>query len=62
MKWIDMLISYWQKGIFLDDFFDDISKLDYTEFPTREKLFSELADKEYKMEDYLHAKLVWQTF
>ena len=38
-------------------FVDDISKLDYTGFPIKE-----LADKECKMEDYLHAKLVWETF
>ena len=51
-----------KKGVFPYDFFDDISKLKYTKFPTRKQFFNKLADKECNMKDYLHAKLVWETF
>ena len=51
-----------KKGVFPYDFFDDISKLKYTKFPTRKQFFNKLADTECNMKDYLHAKLVWKTF
>ena len=55
-----------RKGVFPYDFFDSISKLDdddgCTEFPSRKAFFNKLEDKECSMEDYLHGKLVWNTF
>ena len=51
-----------KKGIFPYDFFDDIGKLKYDKFPTREKFFNTLGDKECSTKDYLHAKLVWEKF
>ena len=58
----DMFHLMKKKGIFPYDLFDDISKLKCSKFPLREAFFNKLEDKECSMEDYLHAKLVWNTF
>ena len=51
-----------RKGVFPYDFFDDTSKMQCTELPPREAFFSRLSDEECSVEDYIHAKNVWNTF
>ena len=51
-----------RKGLFPYDFFDSILKLQYIAFPSREAFFNTLANQECSMKDYLHGKLVWNTF
>ena len=58
----DMFHLMKKKGVFPYDLFDDISKLNCPKFPLREAFFNKLEDKECSMKDYLHAKLVWDTF
>ena len=53
-----------KKGIFPYDFFDNISKITSNlpmASPSRVAFFNKLADSEVQMNDYLHAKLVWET-
>ena len=54
-----------KKGIFPYDFFDDISKITSNlpmAFPSRVTFFNKLDDSEVQVKDYLHAKLVCETF
>ena len=54
-----------KKGIFPYDYLDDISKLTSNEkmyFPSRQPFFNKKESQECSMRDYLHGKLVWQTF
>ena len=51
-----------KRGVFPYDYFNDITKLDSIVFPSKEAFFDKLPDSECSMKDYLHAKLVWNTF
>lgn len=51
-----------RKGVFPYDFFHNHQKLNYDCFPKREAFFNLLYGKECSEKDYLHAKLVWNTF
>ena len=55
-------LSQLRKGDFPYAFIDDIVKLKQRTFQSREQFFNTLADKECTEKDYLHAKLVWNTF
>ena len=59
----DQLYLMKKKGIFSYDFFDYISKITSNQTMTsRTSFFNKLADSEVKMQNYLHVKLVWETF
>ena len=54
-----------KKGVFPYDFFNHISKLtslEEIEFPAQDVFFNKLNNQECSMDDYLHGKLVWDTF
>ena len=48
-----------RKGVFPYGFFDNILRLLYTTFPSRDAFFNTMNNQECSMDDYLHAKLIW---
>ena len=51
-----------RKCVFPYNFFDSIEKVQYTSFPSRDSFLNKLSNQECSMKDYLHGKLVWNTF
>ena len=51
-----------RKGVFPYDFFDNILKLQCIAFSSTEAFFNTLANQECSTNDFLHGKLVWNTF
>lgn len=51
-----------RKGIFPYDYLDSWEKLQETHLPVIERFHNQLEDSDVSIEDYNHAKNVWQTF
>ncbi|XP_065684304.1 uncharacterized protein LOC136096687 [Hydra vulgaris] len=51
-----------RKGVYPYEWVDSISKLNETQLPPKESIFSRLNDEEISDEGYLHAQTVWKEF
>jgi len=58
-KQLDSLL---RKGIFPYDYFNNISVLNETSLPPKEKFYSSLIEKGISDEDYEHAQKIWREF
>ena len=51
-----------RKGVYPYDYVSSIEKLNETQLPPKQKLYSKLYDEDITDEDYQHANKVWKTF
>ena len=51
-----------KKGTYPYEWLDDIKKFNNTELPPKESFYSKLLDSHISVEDYTHAKTVWEKF
>ena len=51
-----------RKGVFPYDYWDDVTKADDVELPSRDKFFSHLTGEDVSEDDYAHAMRVWSEF
>jgi hypothetical protein len=51
-----------KKGIFPYDWFDDVSKINESSLPSKDKFYSALKNEHITDEEYTHAINVWNTF
>jgi len=58
-KQLDLLL---RKGVFPYDYFNNVSVLDETSLPSKEKFYSSLTESNISEEDYAHAQNVWKEF
>jgi hypothetical protein len=51
-----------RKGIYPYDYIESLSKFDETKLPKKEDFYSKLNDSQISLEDYEHAKKIWNEF
>ena len=58
----DKLSLLTRKGVYPYEYMDSLEKLKETKLPPREAFYSRLNDEGISVEDYTHARKVWETF
>ena len=51
-----------RKGVFPYDWFNSLEKLDETQLPTKEAVYSKLNNSNITVDDFEHALKVWDNF